>query len=94
MRGDRVCVILLYCVFFLSFQSPSRVKISNVKFRNIKGVSASKVAVHLLCSKDLPCEGVELGDINLQYNGEGAAASSCSNVLRTILGSVIPPSCV
>ncbi|KAJ4839196.1 hypothetical protein Tsubulata_023145 [Turnera subulata] len=44
-------------------QSQSQVKISDVHFKNIKGTSASNVAVTLLCSSTAPCEGVELLDI-------------------------------
>lgn len=82
-------------------QSPSRVKISDVKFRNIRGVSQSKVAVNLLCSKLIPCKGVELGDIHLTYGGTagdggdgGGATASCANVDGLSLGSVIPPACL
>ncbi|CAA6670841.1 unnamed protein product [Spirodela intermedia] len=70
-----------YCPYIsCDRQAPSRVKISEVKFRNIRGVSASKVA---------------LGNINLQYSGDDApATSSCSNVVGTTLGSVVPASCL
>ncbi|CAA7407932.1 unnamed protein product [Spirodela intermedia] len=85
-----------YCPYIsCDRQAPSRVKISEVKFRNIRGVSASKVAVKLQCSEGAPCEGVELGNINLQYSGDDApATSSCSNVVGTTLGSVVPASCL
>ncbi|XP_078443694.1 exopolygalacturonase-like [Wolffia australiana] len=75
--------------------APSRVKISDVKFRNIRGVSASKIAVKLQCSAAAPCEGVDLALVDLRYSGEEAAASStCSNVMGTTSGSVNPASCI
>ena len=70
-------------------------KISDVKFRNIRGFSASKVAVKLQCSEGMPCEGVELGDIDLQYSGkEASAISACSNVVGKTFGSVVPAPCL
>ncbi|GAY31703.1 hypothetical protein CUMW_287090, partial [Citrus unshiu] len=76
---------------------PSRVKISNVRFRNIRGTSLTKEAVRIVCSKEIPCQNVEIGDINLVYNGiddKGPAISSCSNVKPTLVGKQIPATCV
>ncbi|KAJ7008268.1 exopolygalacturonase [Populus alba x Populus x berolinensis] len=61
---------------------PSRVKISNVHYQNIKGTSTSNVAVSFLCSSSVPCQGVELVDIDLAYIGQKAnmpLSSSCLN---------------
>lgn len=44
---------------------PSKVKISDVHFKNIRGTTISPIAVNLNCSIAFPCEGVELFDINL-----------------------------
>ncbi|XP_077215525.1 exopolygalacturonase-like, partial [Tasmannia lanceolata] len=84
-------------------ESPSRVKISNVCFKDITGTSASKVAVSLKCSKATPCQNVELININLNYvsaknhpdRGRASASiSSCSNIEGTASGEQIPPSCL
>ncbi|XP_058068882.1 exopolygalacturonase-like [Magnolia sinica] len=76
-------------------ESPSHVKINNVKFINIKGTSASKVAVNLLCSKYQPCQNVELNNIDLEYKGHGGATTaSCSNVKGQSSGHLVPPSCL
>ncbi|MQM05908.1 hypothetical protein Taro_038724 [Colocasia esculenta] len=77
---------------------PSRVKISQVLFKNIIGTSASKVAINLSCSESVPCEDVELNDIDLVYLKKGKArmaSSSCSNVNggRSV-GHVNPPPCI
>ena len=75
----------------LIFQVPSRIKVSNVRFNNIRGTSSSKVAVSLACSKSFPCRDEEIGDINLVNTGaDGPAVSSCSNVN----GKQIPATCV
>ncbi|KAF8019026.1 hypothetical protein BT93_H3797 [Corymbia citriodora subsp. variegata] len=73
---------------------PSLVKISNVSFKRIRGTSASKVAVKIACSKRIPCENVEIADINLVYRGpDGPATSECSNVSPLISGVQNPPAC-
>ncbi|XP_059449570.1 exopolygalacturonase-like [Corylus avellana] len=71
---------------------PSKVKISNVSFKNLRGTSARKSAVVLVCSSSLPCENVELRDIDLRYNGkDGPANSRCVNVNPIIAGYENPP---
>ncbi|XP_077212449.1 exopolygalacturonase-like [Tasmannia lanceolata] len=85
-----------YCPYSSCNQeSPSRVKISGISFTNIRGVSASPVAVNLLCSKAVPCQNVQLSDINLAYNGQkGESRASCTNVKGASSGQQIPPSCI
>ncbi|KAI3695392.1 hypothetical protein L1987_78389 [Smallanthus sonchifolius] len=73
---------------------PSRVKISNVSFRNIKGTSTTQVALKLNCSAGSPCDNVELADINLTYSGgQVTSTSRCSNVKPKVVGQIIPPPC-
>ncbi|XP_077246180.1 exopolygalacturonase-like [Tasmannia lanceolata] len=75
-------------------KSPSHVKISDVSFRNIRGTSASKDAVHLFCSEAVPCQNVQLHDIKLKYQGEGSSTSLCSNAYGNSSGEQVPPSCL
>ncbi|KAG8611648.1 hypothetical protein MANES_18G144957v8 [Manihot esculenta] len=73
---------------------PSKVKISNVTFKNIRGSSATAVAVRLNCSSSFPCQKVELADINLTYGGkEGPVKSLCANVKPTLKGKLTPTIC-
>ncbi|KAK9924405.1 hypothetical protein M0R45_032774 [Rubus argutus] len=66
-------------------EAPSKIKVSNVSFKNIKGTSSSPVAVKIACAKGLPCEKVEMTDIDLKYSGnQGSITSECSNVQPTI----------
>ncbi|XP_047259981.1 polygalacturonase-like [Capsicum annuum] len=73
---------------------PSQVKISNVTIQNIKGTSRTQNAVSLLCSKGAPCEGVEVGDIDITYSGkEGPATSKCENIKPNLKGKQSPNVC-
>ncbi|XP_044510145.1 polygalacturonase-like [Mangifera indica] len=73
-----------------------KVKTSNVKYNNILRTSSAKVAVNLLCSRLNPCKNVEIGDINLVFNGTeaGPTTSSCLNVEPILKGRHIPITCV
>ena len=65
-----------------------------MSFKNIRGTSATPVAVKLVCSKSIPCEGVEVADINLTYSGNrGPIVSECANVMPTITGVQNPQIC-
>ncbi|KAF2313874.1 hypothetical protein GH714_018490 [Hevea brasiliensis] len=48
-------------------KAPSKVQISDVKYMNISGTTASKVGVDIECSKQFPCQRVHLANINLKY---------------------------
>ncbi|XP_030967863.1 exopolygalacturonase-like [Quercus lobata] len=77
-----------------SNQSPSKVKISNVSFKKIRGTSSTKEAVNLICSKSVPCQQVVLSEIDLAYKGGGGSATStCTNVQPAISGKQNPPAC-
>ncbi|KAJ1381115.1 Pectin lyase fold/virulence factor [Sesbania bispinosa] len=55
-------------------EAPSKVKISNVTFKNIVGTSASEEGVILVCSSGVPCENVVLSNVDLTFNGAMATA--------------------
>ena len=71
-------------------QTPSKVKISKVSIKGIKGTSATKEGIILACSSGVPCEGVEIDDVTLTYNGAPVTAT-CTNVKPTITGKA--PAC-
>ncbi|XP_023754425.1 exopolygalacturonase [Lactuca sativa] len=73
----------------------SNVNISNVSFRNIRGTSATKVALKFDCSADVPCKNIKVADINLTYEGPegGPATSECANIKPKVVGKVVPPAC-
>ncbi|KAK4597087.1 hypothetical protein RGQ29_014908 [Quercus rubra] len=77
-----------------SNESPSKVKISNVSFKKIRGTSSTKEAVNLICSKSVPCQQVVLSDIDLAYKGGGGSTTStCTNVQPAVSGKLNPPAC-
>ncbi|KAJ4833628.1 hypothetical protein Tsubulata_001244, partial [Turnera subulata] len=63
----------------------SGVKISDVTYLDIHGSSATQVGVKFDCSREYPCTGIKLEDVNLTYKNQPAAAS-CSNADGTAAG--------
>jgi polygalacturonase len=76
-----------------SFFQHSGVKINQVKYRNIRGTSATEVAVKFDCSQTYPCKGIKLQDVKLTYQNQ-PAQSSCKNAQGSVSGLVDPPSCL
>ena len=79
---------------------PSKVKLSNIHFTNIRGTSSTQCAVKMKCSPEVPCENVELLDINLKFNGNATVhealpvISECANVKVGAKGIQFPKPCV
>ncbi|KAM7524525.1 hypothetical protein LguiA_014427 [Lonicera macranthoides] len=72
-------------------QQGSAVQVKNVVYQNIKGTSASEVAIKLDCSKSFPCEGIVLQDINIvSRRGSGPTKALCNNVHFSQRGAVLP----
>ncbi|KAK7267317.1 hypothetical protein RIF29_19986 [Crotalaria pallida] len=68
----------------------SAVRVRNVLYQNIKGTSASDVAVEFDCAENYPCQGIVLQNIDLQSEGGEAAKASCNNVKLSYRGDVSP----
>ncbi|KAI6668905.1 hypothetical protein NL676_003790 [Syzygium grande] len=72
-------------------QQAAAVQVTNVAYRNIRGTSASEEAIKFDCSRNHPCQGIFLQDINLRSESSVASSeASCSNVKLTQTGIVSP----
>ncbi|KAJ4907190.1 glycoside hydrolase family 28 protein / polygalacturonase (pectinase) family protein [Raphanus sativus] len=72
----------------------SHVQIRDVTYNKIWGTSTSQAALNMQCSKTFPCQGVELSNINLMYNGgDGSAMALCENVGGSVRGKIVPAGC-
>ncbi|XP_027367339.1 polygalacturonase [Abrus precatorius] len=70
-------------------QQQSAVQIRNVLYQNIKGTSASDMAVQFDCSKNFPCQGLVMQNVDLQSKS-GVAKASCDSVKLSYRGDVNP----
>ncbi|XP_031745066.1 polygalacturonase [Cucumis sativus] len=70
----------------------SGVTVSDVKYKNIHGTSATPVAIKFDCSPKFPCKGIKLEDVKLSYKNQVAKAS-CSNAQGFDVGLVQPMGC-
>ncbi|KAL3755318.1 hypothetical protein ACJRO7_002378 [Eucalyptus globulus] len=71
-------------------QQRSAVEVRNVMYQNIKGTSASGVAIEFNCSQSVPCKGIVLQNIDMQKTGGGSATASCNNIDPEYIGTVSP----
>lgn len=68
----------------------SAVELSNVVYQNIKGTSASEVAIKFECSKTVPCKGIHVQDVILTPQGCNGTIATCENVRFTNSGMFYP----
>ncbi|CAH8305337.1 unnamed protein product [Eruca vesicaria subsp. sativa] len=59
----------------------SRVAINEVLFKNIRGTTITKDFVQFMCSKSIPCKGVNVVDVNLNFVGNRGGHQSSSGGL-------------
>ncbi|KAG6482911.1 polygalacturonase-like [Zingiber officinale] len=71
----------------------SAIKIDQVQYLNIRGTSATPVAVKFDCSRRNPCSGIRLQGIKLSYQSR-QAQSSCKFANGVASGLIAPPSCL
>ncbi|PKA61346.1 Polygalacturonase [Apostasia shenzhenica] len=74
-------------------EQKSAVSVSHVIYKNIKGTSASKVAVKFTCSRTLPCQKIKMKNIRLVGQDGGSTESLCKHVKWATTEMVIPPPC-
>lgn len=71
---------------------PSLVRIRNIHFANIKGTSSTPLAIDLRCSKQFPCLGVTIRNVDLKF-GAAPSTARCSNIKPIYSGLMNPPAC-
>ncbi|GJM96999.1 hypothetical protein PR202_ga13889 [Eleusine coracana subsp. coracana] len=75
-------------------EQESAVEVSNVIFNNIRGTTATKDAIKMNCSKNVPCHDITLKNINLKTEGgKDATESTCQNAEWRKFGIVLPQPC-
>ncbi|CAL9236813.1 unnamed protein product [Arabidopsis halleri] len=77
-----------YCLDKPCPKQESGVKVSNVRYEDIHGTSNTEVAVLLDCSKEKPCTGIVMDDVNLVSVNRPAQAS-CDNA-NGLANDVVP----
>lgn len=86
----KIVVSLNYGTLYVQ---PSRVRLSDIHYINIRGTSSTPNAVELFCSSQYPCQNVELHDIDLKSQQRGPTAASCTNAKVRFGGKMNPPPC-
>ncbi|KAL4389795.1 hypothetical protein HN51_010732 [Arachis hypogaea] len=73
-------------------QQNSGVQLSNVLYQNIRGTSASEVAIKFDCSRTVPCREIYLQDVILEPEdgGNGDTVATCQNVRYVNRGKFFP----
>lgn len=94
--GNPVLIDQEYCPWNkCNLNVPSKVRLSDISFTNIRGTTSSAIAGKLVCSKAYPCQNVKLANINLKYTGsQGSITSTCKNVKPSSSGTQIPKPCL
>ncbi|CAO2044937.1 unnamed protein product [Urochloa humidicola] len=65
----------------------SKVAVTDVIFKNIHGTSNTPEAVTLNCANNLPCQGVQLVNVDLKYNKPGNKTMAvCKNAAGKSIG--------
>ncbi|XP_061354033.1 polygalacturonase QRT2-like [Gastrolobium bilobum] len=68
----------------------SAVELSGVRYQNIRGTSASEVAIKFNCSETIPCKGVYMQDVILTPEDGAGIKASCVNVQYVNRGKLFP----
>ncbi|XP_075507990.1 polygalacturonase-2-like [Primulina tabacum] len=72
----------------------SAVQVENIMYRNIRGTSATKVAVNFNCSESFPCRNLYMENVKLNTHGEdGKAEAFCSQLTMLNAGVNSFPRC-
>ncbi|XP_054782943.1 polygalacturonase-like [Prosopis cineraria] len=73
-----------------SNKNPSKIQISNVTFKNIRGTSEFEYAVVLNCSKEKPCKNVQFNNVDIKLSNGSLPLATCINVDPIEIGKTAP----
>ncbi|XP_059669556.1 polygalacturonase-like [Cornus florida] len=68
------------------------VEVKDVVYQNIKGTSASEVAITFNCCSSVPCQGILLQNVNIKGDKGETTKAICNNVNFNDIG-VVSPKC-
>ncbi|EER88642.1 hypothetical protein BDA96_10G248400 [Sorghum bicolor] len=72
----------------------SKVTVKDVSFKNVTGTSASPEAVSLLCSDKIPCTGVTMDNVKVEYSGKNNKTMAvCQNAKGSATGCLKELAC-
>ncbi|KAL2511637.1 Polygalacturonase QRT2 [Abeliophyllum distichum] len=71
----------------------SAVQVENVMYKNIRGTSASEVAMKFDCSETIACKGIVLQNVNLTGQAGRIAKATCNNLKLDYRVASISPRC-
>lgn len=74
-------IYITACIYSNTNCDSSKLRISNVRWENIKGTSRYNVGAGIHCSGGAPCQNLTFSGIDItQKNGGGAVQYLCSNI--------------
>ncbi|TYJ12444.1 hypothetical protein E1A91_A11G350700v1 [Gossypium mustelinum] len=72
-------------------EQSSAVQVKDVLYNNINGTSSDEIAINFICSKNHPCQGIVLRNVNLLQEEEHRPAKAiCNNVMLSEGDNVFP----
>ncbi|AQK82065.1 Pectin lyase-like superfamily protein [Zea mays] len=72
----------------------SKVTVKDVTFKNITDTSSTPEAVSLLCTAKIPCTGVTMDDVNVEYSGtNNKTMAICTNAKGSTKGCLKDLAC-
>ncbi|GJM98227.1 hypothetical protein PR202_ga15216 [Eleusine coracana subsp. coracana] len=73
----------------------SKVTVKDVTFKNITGTSSTPEAVSLLCSEKIPCTGVTMDSVKVEYKGtNNKTMAVCNNAKGSVTGGLKELACL
>ncbi|XP_065872975.1 exopolygalacturonase-like [Euphorbia lathyris] len=89
-----IIIDMMYCPSGgCNTKGPSKVKLSDISFKGIKGTTPTIDGILLNCMPG-SCTNIALADIDLKFTGtKGPAKANCTNIKPTLTGTVNPAGC-